>query len=100
MARESQDGPEEFWPGLEGAGAGYLNQRSALHQDSKLCLHKQPMTMTCTHTQSSVAWALCPPPTGWVARALWDCSSSSISLGKKQNGPLKTKGRPSRIEVT
>ena len=71
-----------------------------LHQGSKLCLRKQPVTMTCTHTQANAAWALCPPPTGWVARALWGCRSSSISLGKRQTGPLKTEGRPSRMEVT
>lgn len=86
-----QGGPQ----GPEEASADHVKSRPcppapATPQGSKPCLRKQQMTMTCTHTQFNVAWALCPPPTGWVARALWGCSSSSSSWGRRQNVPLRT----------
>lgn len=95
--RVGRRGTGQGWKGLEQPTS---IKALPLHQGSKLCLRKQPVTMTCPHTQANAAWALCPPPTGWVARALWGCRSSSISLGKRRTGPLKTGGRPSRMEVT
>lgn len=99
MARGSSVGPGGGGGALTGARRGQCRppQTKALppHQGSKQCLQKQPMTMTCTHTQFNVAWAPCPPPTDWVARALSGCSSSSGSSGRRQNVPLRTeKGDP------
>lgn len=85
-------------PGLGGARAGCLHQGPAPAPGVQVV----PVKATDDHdTQFNGAGALCPPPRGWVVRALRGCSPSSIWSGRRQKGACEDReGRPSRTEMT
>ena len=90
MAKGIRVGQRGSGQGWEGPGQATSIKALPPLQGSKLCLQQQPVTMTCTHTQFNVAWALCPPPTGWVVRALRGCSPSPSHREEGRMVPLRT----------